>query len=169
MAACGYHPAANVPEETVDLIEINHLYDEHGHPVFDQVLFYDWSAAHGRYQLRDWRLLKSPNQIPLPSAKDREYVSVWNDFKAGDTVRATKSRIVRETWTQFDPELAERDFLPADQRRKLSDVPMSRKAPAAASGPQATRPAASAARGSKPLRPLQNPAPRREPSSLVPR
>ena len=156
----GFHPSSHVPEETVDLIEINHFHDDQGLLIFDQILFYDWSESHGRYQVRDWRLLKSPNQIPLPSARDREYVSVWNDFKTHDTLRTTKSKTIRETWTQYDPEQTEREFLPESKRRKLNDLSAQHKRmstsaapnPAGTTGPSSTNP-----RTPTPLRPLQNP------------
>ena len=44
--------------EKVDLIEVNHFYDEQGKLVLDQLIFYDWSPADGRFQVRAWRLLK---------------------------------------------------------------------------------------------------------------
>jgi hypothetical protein len=151
LAGWGLHPDRSDAEETVDLIEINHFHDDQGRPVFDQILFYDWSPAQGRYQLRDWRLLKSQNQIPLASARDREFVAVWTDPKTRDTLRATKAKIVRETWTHFDPELVEREYLAENLRRKLKDVPAIRQnVSAEQTGQEVT--------ARRPLRPLQSPA-----------
>ena len=112
-----------VINERVDLIEINHFHDDQGRPVFDQVIFYDWSEADNRYQIRDWRLLKNSNQVPLRSTQDGNYSAVWNDFKARDVIRKTESKLIRETWTTFDPELVEREFLPEGKRRKLREPP----------------------------------------------
>jgi hypothetical protein len=39
---------------------------------------------------------------------------------------------VRETWTQYDPELLEREFLPKERRRELRNLAATRKAMAAA-------------------------------------
>lgn len=163
-AVLGLSPASEVPEEKVDLIEINHFHDDQGRPVFDQIIFYDWSASVGRYQVRDWRLLKSPNQIPLYNARDQEFVAVWNDFKAHDTLRATKAKVVRETWTQYDPELVEREFLPENKRRKLRDVSNPKKSLAPTGSASSSSPEASPmgreqadqrSSSAAPLRPLQ--------------
>jgi hypothetical protein len=153
-ALWGLNPTSDFLDETVDLIEINHFHDDEGRPLFDQVLFYDWSNEHGRYQVRDWRLLKSIHQVPLPSAREREFIAVWNDSKLRDTLRATKAKIVRESWTQYDPELVEREFLPEHKRRKLMHVP-ARHQPAAAELRDSGRDARP-----MPLIPLQTPAPR---------
>jgi hypothetical protein len=154
LAAWGLNPSNEPLNETVDLIEINHFHDDQGRPLFDQLLFYDWSDEQGRFQVRDWRLMKSNHQVPLPSARDGEHVAVWSDCKSRDMIRATRARIVRETWTQYDPELAEREYLPEHKRRKLIN----------AAPPRGTLAAKEAANGGSdraiPLRPLQNPAPR---------
>jgi hypothetical protein len=102
--------------DKVDLIEVNHFHDETGNLIFDQIIFYDWSPASSRYQVRDWRLLKTPAQIPQPTAGRREFVAVWYD---GDVFRKVRSQTVRESWTQYDPELVEREFLPKESRREL--------------------------------------------------
>jgi hypothetical protein len=158
----GFHPGPGISEETVDVIELNHFHDDQGRPVFDQILFYDWSASDGRYQLRDWRLLKSPNQIPLANTRDREYVAVWNDPKTVGGMRATKAKIVRETWTHLDPELVEREFLPEHLRRRLKEIPTQRREVAGAESSSGTgsRPAENTGPSAVPLRPLQTPAPR---------
>lgn len=155
----GSNPTRELPAEQVDLIEVNHFHDDQGRPVFDQILFYDWSAIAGRYQVRDWRLLKSPNQIPLPNAEHGEFVAVWNDFKARDTLRTTKAKVVRETWTRYDPELIEREFLPENKRRKLRDATSSTRLAKAATASGEGAAGTAAPRSTGPLRPLQSPAP----------
>lgn len=145
LAAClavwGANPAAKVIQEQVDLIEINHFHDDQGRPVFDQILFYDWSPTDRRYQVRDWRLLKNSNQIPLRMVREGEYMAVWSDFKNNDALRETRAKLVRESWTQYDPELIEREFLPEGKRRKFRDANPSAKllenVPAAAASPPA--------------------------------
>jgi hypothetical protein len=102
--------------DRVDLIEINHFYDDHGRLVFDQTIFYDWSADDSHYHVRAWRLLKNPSQMPARDWRQGNYVAVWQD---GDVLRKVQAETVRETWTQYDPELIERDYLPKDQRREL--------------------------------------------------
>lgn len=119
-AAWGLTPSQQVVVDHVDLVEVNHFYDEQGKRVFDQVIFYEWCGAEGRYNVRAWRLLKTHEQVPLKDWKRGDYVAVWHD---GETLREVRSRSIRETWTQYDPELVEREFLPKEQRKELSRTP----------------------------------------------
>ena len=119
MAAFGLTPSSDVAAESVDLIEVNHFYDEHGRLVFDQVIFYDWCSAENRYQVRAWRLLKKPSQIPSKNLQTGEYVTTWHD---GDVLRCVRAASFRESWTQHDPELREREYLPKDRRGELYKI-----------------------------------------------
>ena len=110
-------PVEDVAIDRVDLIELNHFYDEQGKHVFDQIIFYDWSPQSGRYHVRAWRLLKKPAQIPSRNWKHGEFVAVWHD---GDLLRRVRGTSVRESWTQYDPELIEREFLAKDKRPDLA-------------------------------------------------
>jgi hypothetical protein len=109
-------PTNDVAHDVVDLIEVNHFYDEHGRLVFDQVIFYDWCGSQCRYQVRAWRLLKTPAQVPQKNFHTGEYETVWHD---GDVLRRVRAKSFRESWTQHDPELRERDYLPKDKRAEL--------------------------------------------------
>lgn len=120
------NPAEDVVSDRVDLIEVNHFYDEHGRLVFDQVIFYDWSATDSHYHVRAWRLLKNPTQVPTRNWQHGDFVAVWHD---GDVLRKVRCETVRESWTQYDPELLEREFLPKDQRREFRKVPLKSDAP----------------------------------------
>jgi len=119
VAAMGLLPREHFVKENVDLIEVNHYHDEHGRLIFDQVIFYDWSPIDGRYQVRDWRLLKSPSQVPRRNWRSGGYQVIWNDERTGDTLRQIDARSLRETWTNHDPEMRERAFLPQEKRRTL--------------------------------------------------
>jgi hypothetical protein len=119
------HPAEDVARERVDLIEVNHFFDEQGRLVFDQVIFYDWSGDHSRYMVRDWRLVKNASQLPQRDWQCGGYLAVWQD---GEVMRRVGSEAMRETWTQYDPELVEREYLPKDERRKLRSVKVERLA-----------------------------------------
>src|SRR4051812_20686862 len=101
----------DVIREYVDLIELNHFYDEHGKLVFDQVIFYDWSWIENRYNVRAWRLVKNPNQLPQQDLENGGYRAFWQD---GEYMRYISSKEIRETWTQYDPELIEREYLPKE-------------------------------------------------------
>jgi hypothetical protein len=99
-----------------DLVELNHFYDEMGRLVFDQVIFYDWSDDEARFNVRAWRLGKHPSQLPFRDWESGGYRVTWLD---GDRLRDVFSAHYRETWTQYDPELEEREHLPKDRRREL--------------------------------------------------
>ena len=121
----GIAPKDDVVRESVDLIELNHFYDEHGRLVFDQVIFYDWSAGEARYNVRAWRLVKNPAQLPQRDWRLGGYSAMWQD---GEQIRYIYSKSIRETWTQYDPELVEREYLPKERRRELRTVKFSRPA-----------------------------------------
>lgn len=115
----GISPVEDVPRERVDLIEVNHFHDELGRLVFDQVIFYEWSPEAGRHQVRAWRLLKNASQRPRKDFVSGDYVATWHD---GDLYRQVRSPAIRESWTQYDPELVEREFLPKERRVELVKV-----------------------------------------------
>lgn len=129
----GLNPYEDVARDSVDLIEVNHFYDEHGRLVFDQVIFYDWSPEHSRYMVRAWRLVKNPAQLPQRDWQDGGYVAVWQD---GEVLRDVRATAMRETWTQYDPELLEREYLPKEKRRELKTVRLERPTPARPRAPQ---------------------------------
>ena len=113
----GVSPDAPTVQDQVDLIEVNHYYDSQGRLIFDQVIFYQWSQVDARFHVTAWRLLKSSWQVPRKRWSDGNYTTTWRD---GDVVRSVVGRNMRETWTQYDPELIERDFLPREYRRGLT-------------------------------------------------
>ncbi len=116
IATAGSHTKTDLVVDSVDLIEINHRYDENGQFVFDQLLFYDWAPAKGHYDVRDWRLLKSRIQVPRRNPNSGTYVAVWRD---GAVMRKVHAKTIRETWTQYDPEIVEQQFLDKEKRRAL--------------------------------------------------
>ncbi len=116
LASLCLNPVDDVASDHVDLVELNHLYDEQGKHVFDQIIFYDWSARHGRYNVRAWRLLKHPHQVPHQDSQTGRYTALWRD---GKVLRKVLAETMRESWTQHDPELIERAFLPKEQRSEL--------------------------------------------------
>jgi len=111
------NPPSDVVRESVDLIELNAYFDEYGRLVFVQDIFYDWSDSERRYNVRAWRLVKHESQIPRRDHASGGYVVLWQDNDK--TTREVRSKEFRETWLQYDPELAEREILPKDLRRGL--------------------------------------------------
>ncbi|MEW4564935.1 hypothetical protein AB1K70_20585 [Bremerella sp. JC770] len=103
--------------DQVDLVEINHVADPSGRSVLDQVIYYRWSRADARYQVVAWRLLRSPQQVPRRDWNQGVYVSRWFDV---DLLRKVIAGQRRETWTTYDPEMAERTIYPIEERRELA-------------------------------------------------
>jgi len=118
-ATAGYQPSVDVISDQVDLIEINHFYDEKGQLILDQLIFYEWCPEKRHYDVRDWCLLKSDAQLPRKNHRTRMFVTVFRD---GQTLRKVHAKTIRESWTQYDPELAEQEFLPKEKRRMLTKV-----------------------------------------------
>ena len=116
-------PLPGVAREQCDLIEVNHFYDEHGRLVFDQVIFWDWSADDCRYNVRAWRLVKCSSQLPQRSGSG--YDMTWQD---GDLFRRVWSKQFSETWTQYDREICEREIFPKERRKELA-MPVVRRKP----------------------------------------
>jgi hypothetical protein len=116
VALLAHAPVVDVVVDHVDLLEVNHYYDEQGRHVFDQTIYYDWSPEHSRYNVRAFRLLKSTGQMPYRDWKTGEYIAVWHD---GSIMRKVHADAFRESWTQYDPEVIEREYLPREQRREL--------------------------------------------------
>ncbi len=116
IAACTSNPASLITRDNVDLVEINHLYDEQGRLLLDQVIFYDWSPQHRRYNVRAWKLIKSQAQLPTKN-RSGQFVATWHDDR---TLRQIVAKSMVESWTQFDPELVERQFLSKDKRANLT-------------------------------------------------
>ncbi len=119
MASFCLNPVEDVAKDRVDLVELNHFHDEEGKHVFDQVIFYDWNARAGHYDVRAWRLVKHRSQIPFRDWERGQYVTLWQD---GTVMRKVQAQTMRESWTQHDPELVERSFLPKEQRRELRKI-----------------------------------------------
>lgn len=104
----------NVLEDDVDLVEYNHYHDSNMEHVFDQFIFYDWSNQKKRFQVRAWKLVKCDSQIPRRNGD--QWLVRWHD---DGVLREVNAKFRRETWTQYDPELVERNHLPQDQRLDL--------------------------------------------------
>ena len=132
LTALSLNPTEDVARERVDVIELNHFYDDRGRLVFDQIIFYDWSVSQSSYQVRDWRLLKTPAQVPHRTWPDGDFVAVWHD---NGILRKVEARQLHESWTQYDPELINRAVLPKEQRRLLRKVITPASAPQQAATP----------------------------------
>jgi hypothetical protein len=104
-------PQDCVARDGVDALEVNHLYDDGGRLVFTQVI--GWERDD---RCRFWRMAKTADMLPAADPIRGGYVLRWID---NDTTREVRAPSIRETWTQYDVETYDRQFLPAELRRKL--------------------------------------------------
>ena len=107
----------NTLRDHVDLVEVNHYHDDSGRHVFDQLIFYDWSPVRNRFDVRAWRLIKQPNQLPRRNHAENVWRVIWHDV---GVLRIVEADAHRETWTQYDPELVNREYLPQEMRKDLT-------------------------------------------------
>lgn len=111
----GIIPQSFVVEDHIEVAEINHFYDEQGRLVFDQIIFYEDNRRANRLDIVDWRLIKDENIIPIRN--NNGFSAIWYD---NGTFRKLNVREVRTSWTQYDPELVGREFLPKERRKLLA-------------------------------------------------
>lgn len=103
-------------QASVDLVELNHFLDDHGREVFRQVVFYDWSRKSKQFEVRAWRLVKHPSQLPRPQHLGEGFMVRWQDKYI---TREVIAKTMRETYSQEDPERINRNILPENERRPL--------------------------------------------------
>lgn len=115
-ALCIVPPELTVREH-VDCIEANSFYSEKGELVFDQAIFYDWCNCGERFSVRAWRMVKVPSMWPERDWDRGGYSMLWID---GDVLREVRAHSYRRTWTQRDPELIDREWLPRERRKELT-------------------------------------------------
>lgn len=101
--------------ERCDLIEVNHFYDCRGRPCLRQVIFWHW--YEDGYHVGDWRLLHC---CAWPEKAEDGYRVIWRE---NGRLRCVQAPSYRETWTQYDPEIDDRRYLPRSQRVGLSRYP----------------------------------------------
>ncbi len=114
-------------DEFVDLIELNHFYDQRGRLVYDQVIFYELAPETGRFQVRAWCLVEDReclNRRPVKNDKTQLYQVDWFDTDQR-LLRKITSRLYRESWTQVDPERANKKF--HDERSRIAMVQSPKK------------------------------------------
>lgn len=155
-------PRGETLDESCDLMELNHFYDDNEKLVFTQLIFRDWHPTLNRYVIRAWRMSKDGgprrlNEKELKNflefsfdkykLKDDVITKLKNDLalnsfinqpikktrpiysesckkfyvilEDGDNLRKISAPVFRETWTQYDPELEDREYLPKEQRTEL--------------------------------------------------
>jgi hypothetical protein len=107
-----FSPSGEPDAVRVDLVEVNHYYDEDGRKLLDQAIFFDWCEATNRYQVREWRLLRTTEEFPRLAPNGTYATRVGRDS-------IVVAKRYRETWSQYDPELIERKYLAREDRKPL--------------------------------------------------
>jgi hypothetical protein len=124
-------PADGGPlKERCDLVEWNHFYDEKGRLVFDQLIFYNWDPVTCRHQAAGWRT--TGVTAPFYDWGCGCWRAVWWEGSPYGVMRDVMAGGFKETWTQYDPELYEREHRPKEMRPDLRRVPNAAKLDAAA-------------------------------------
>lgn len=109
--------------ESVDLIELNHFYDDLGRHTYDQVIFYEWSVEYSRYHVIAWCLVEEDqSRMPVLLPGGREVQVRWYDRDV-KRMREVRSKLYRETWTQTDPERENKKLLDEKYRSSLLKLP----------------------------------------------
>ena len=106
-----------VTEDRVDVIEINHYIDDRGEHLVGQVLFLDWSARDNRHNVRAWRFLSrigDGRPVPTPDG------GCLLRFDDAGVLREVRATTWRETWTRYDREVQERNYVAREQRPDLT-------------------------------------------------
>ena len=104
-------PQSPVPCDRVSTLELNNFYDGEGKLIFIQLI--GWTEND---TVRFWRMAKGDQYIPKRDWGNGGYCVTFAD---GDELRTVVSNSFRETWSQDDPELANRVILPAEKRKPL--------------------------------------------------
>ncbi|QDV22860.1 hypothetical protein [Aureliella helgolandensis] len=109
--------------ERVDLIELNHRYDDLGRHAYDQVIFYEWSPDFCRFHVIAWCLIENDeSRLPTQLAGSRDHVVRWYD-RDEKIQREIRASLFRETWSKTDPERANKKLLDEKHRVSLMRLP----------------------------------------------
>lgn len=116
-------PTAEGLSQRVDLIELNHFYDDLGRHGYDQVIFYEWSPDYRRYHVVAWSLVENNlDRMPKQDHDRNIWVVQWYDRDA-KVHRKVWSKAYRETWSQTDPERTNKTLIEEKYRVSLLRVP----------------------------------------------
>lgn len=109
-------PQDIVLSDSFEKVEVNHFYDTEGKQVFDQVIWYDWDYLLNQHKVEAWRIMKTPGYFPVLNRQNGYYESL---FIHDDNIHRVKAKYLIETWTQFDPELVDRETYKKELRLDL--------------------------------------------------
>lgn len=117
-AGSGENLAKSAQVQKVDLVELNHRYDDQGRHCYDQVIFYEWSPDYRRYHVVAWCMVDNGlSQLPTLDRTRNNYVVRWTDRETGRN-REIWAPVYRETWSDWDPEHANKKLM--DEKYRVS-------------------------------------------------
>lgn len=99
---------------TADVVEYNHVHDGRGKHQFDQVIFWQWLSADDGHFCDGWALIRKPSTLAV-TKRSSGYVVTW---VSGGQLCRVRCGGWRETWTQHDPEIEDRQRRPRDGRSR---------------------------------------------------
>ena len=94
--------------EHTDMIEVNHLHTLDGEPTFTQVIFWKWYEDKSEYHCRAWTMNEKLSFNGKTAA-----------FMEGKTPRRVRATHMKESWTQYDPERTDKEYVAETDRVKL--------------------------------------------------
>ncbi len=117
----GWNSGDSLIMERVDLIELNHFYDRQGKHVYDQVIFFERAPDSGRFVVRAWCLVEDRETLSRRPERDLVHGTVQVDWFDSEqkVLRHLTSNLFRESWTQIDPERANKRWLEERNRTSL--------------------------------------------------
>ena len=110
-------------EDRVDLLELNHKFDNQGRHVFSQVIAWERLPANGQYHVRAWKLIEKRESLtgwPVYNDMNQTWESHFVDMEIGGKLRVISSSLYRETFSQKDPESEDKKKLPHQLRLALN-------------------------------------------------
>lgn len=108
--------------DKVDVIELNHRYDDEERHCYDQYIMWEWSPDYKRYHVVAWTLDEQKSNNLRKVTKDHntgKYVLTYVDSQTGLS-RKIYAPIYKETSSSSDPERENKEIFPEKYRRGLS-------------------------------------------------
>lgn len=109
-------PNETIVENTFDLIELNHYYNDEGKRVFSQYMMCDWSNEKKTFVCQIW--LMQGEDVSHELTLNGVELLLW-DPKSKRRLHRIRAPAFTETWTQFDREVENRKILSPNERKGL--------------------------------------------------
>ena len=97
---------------SVDVIELNHVYDDRGEIRFHQLIYWRWHVSDRKYHVAHWRMVDEHYYVARHGIGWRDSYQM-PDFGVRYAVDANS---YRETWTSYDREIIDHAEWPVDRR-----------------------------------------------------